>query len=127
MNLDSLFNFLTDTSTTARRVLLTLLMLLGWLLSIILGVWAIVVLSDWVVHLLVVSVKPGDSVVQRSGMAVTARYTVFILGGIGWIVLTIAGFERVKYLTKKRSWQLTLWTLLIEGAIILSGVIFLGG
>jgi hypothetical protein len=125
MNFESVFNFLTDTSTTSRRVALTILMLFCWLLSIILGVVTIVVLSDWVVFLFTRTIDPGDSVVERSGQIVSARYAIFVLGGIGWIVLTIMGFEGVKQIANKRAWRTILWVLLVEILIVLSAVIFL--
>ena len=116
-----MLDFLTDTSTRPRKLLLTFLTLVLSLVTMALGAYAVKVVLDVAIVAILWLERDAESIVQLMGLMQATRYLVFVVGGIAWLVITIVGLEHLKHVGEKRTVKILGWTLLIEILLILPG------
>ena len=95
-----------------------------WSMTVALGaysVWAILeTLTVVLLSLPLYGIAKGQ-LVNLSGAIAAIRWGVWVVGGIGWLTVTIGGFEyHSKRLGRFESWRLFAWTIGIEAALIMS-------
>ena len=97
-----------------------------WLVTVILGLYSIWAILDVVIALILLLPSLGlvDSSVRLVGMTNVARWSVLIVGGAVWLLVTIGGLEyHFKRIGQPESWRLFAWTIGLELALIAPGLI----
>jgi len=102
----------------ARRWTTVAIVFVLWMLSLVLGLYALYLLQETVITLYALS---GG---REQGVAGLLRWAALAVGGILWIGIMLAGGEfHMKNAGAPKSWKIFAWTFGIEIAIIVFGLV----
>lgn len=119
-----MLSFFTDTSTRGRKITLTIITALLWLLMIILGALAVNAANIIIRLLYLYNVAGGiESKTQASGLFRLLQMLTFFVGGLTLLILTIGGTYVFSHIGEARTIKFLGWTILIEVLLIVVSLV----